>query len=662
MNSKISLLIVGSVLASSFSAAQSLSREDEDKQKKDPQAVLSATVTITAEADTIEVAKTPSPVIVVDAKKIEQVGSTSLTKLLEFVFPGRAVPMGGPGTQTSLFINGARSKDSVVLLDGIRITDNNLGLSMSNFLLSGVDRVEILTGPASTLYGADAHGGVVSMSSRGPSGSGFSGYMFGQGSTLGQIRAGTLVSYGWNNGWLQGGGDSEQSPQAIKTENAYRQASGYVGFGRQISETWMFSANHRTSYVGAPAPYATVGWPADRYFDGGREYLMWQSITTASVKGNFFDSFYGEFNLGNISQENLNDANTASSTSPKLDRNQVNARTTWRGEKASATLLGDFITEELRNDFWNPVLGEMDNGVLSSGKHTALAMEGSIEPMPVLRFVCSVRQQWDVLSPYKDADVSEAQLTWKAGANLILPSGFRGYMSAGTSFNTASVSEINSNMHAEMPAPGNEKSRSVLAGIGYEHDKTWWIRADASRINYSEALQYAYTEAWNLYYFNIYNIRVQGLELTGGMRGNNWDAELWARSQEGRKLDEPEESQLIAAFQRRPFFSGGLRANWITGNMDFWLNLSYIGHRYDYPHAASGPAANKTHYVDCSIRAGIQINKSLAATLRAERLFQDGLSREDWEVGKDKGRNNVGFAEGYPSQGRALSLELRYRF
>ncbi|MCL1893767.1 MAG: TonB-dependent receptor plug domain-containing protein [Holophagaceae bacterium] len=665
MNSKILFLIVGSVFASSWMVAKPLPTEDEEKKNRDTREVPSATVTIIAEADTIEVNRTPNPVIVVTAEKLEKVGSNNLAKILELTFPGRVISLGGQGTQTSLFINGARSKDSIVLLDGIRLSDNNLGLSISNFMLTGVDRVEILGGPASTLYGADAHGGVVSMSSQGPSGTGLSGYLLGQGSTLGQVRAGAMASFGWDKGWVQGGGDSEQCPQAIKTKNPYRQASGYVGFGHQIGEAWLFTANHRSSYIGAPTPYDDDGdWPANKYFNDKMEALMWQSITTASIKGNFSNSFYGELNIGSISQENINDANTIHSSSPKLDRNQGNARTTWRGDKASVTFLGDFISEKLRNDLYNPTLGDwggMDYNVISSCKHTAFALEGAIEPLPILRLVGSVRQQWDVMSPYKDADTSMDQTTWKAGVNLLLPTGFRSYVSTGTSFNTANIYEINSNIHAGMPAPGNEKSRSILAGVGYESNNKWWMRADASRINYSESLQWAFG-ASGLYYFNIYDIRVQGLEIAGGMKGTSWTAEIWARSQEGRKLDEPEESQLLVAFQRRPFFSGGLRANWAKGIMNFGADISYIGHRYDYPHAASAPSANKTHYVDCSLQARVQINKSLFATLRAERLFQDGLSREDWELGKDKGRNNVGYAEGYPSQGHALSLEVRYKF
>ena len=91
-------------------------------------------------------------------------------------------------------------------------------------------------------------------------------------------------------------------------------------------------------------------------------------------------------------------------------------------------------------------------------------------------------------------------------------------------------------------------------------------------------------------------------------------------------------------------------------------NLSYIGNRYDYPIDASGPTANKTTLIDLTLRGSMNAGKSLTVTLLAERLLQDGLSLEDWQQRKDVGQNNVSYAEGFPLQGRSVSVELRYKF
>jgi len=655
MISKLTLLFLG---AAAFATAQSAK---DGQGKPQPKAVPGETVTITAEADSVEVAKTPNQVIVVDAEKIAKAGTSNLVRLLEYVFPGRAVPTGGPGTQASIFINGARSQDTVVLLDGIRVTDPNLGLNMSNFGLTGVDRVEILLGPASTLYGSDAHGGVVSLSGGAPSVDGLSGHALGQAGTLGQMRVGALVSYSWGSGWVQGSGDADQSPSSIKTDLPYRQSAGHLGFGQQFGESWLLKLNHRSNYIGAPTPFDTdTGWPSKRLFDLGREALVWQSFTTASLKGNFTDSISAEVNLGSISQENYDNANVkntntySSPSHPKLDRTQGNARATWKTDMASVTLLGDYTTEELNTNTANSAVN-----VLRSATHTAFALEGSIEPLSVLRFVGSMRQQNDVLSPTENSESKVDQMTWKVGANLLLPSGFRAYASTGTSFNTPSLSQVNANITSGKPDLKNERSRSVFAGVGYEHNKQWWLRADASKIDYSDILQYVWDGS--LWYYNIQKAQVQGVEVAGGMRGNNWDSELWVRSQEGRQMDLPEPQQL-SWFQRRPFFSAGIRANCTVWDVNLGANLSYIGNRYDYPIDASSPTANKTTFIDLTLRGSTQFGKSITVTLLAERLLNDGLSQEEWLAAKDRGQNNVSYAEGFPVQGRSISLELRYKF
>jgi outer membrane cobalamin receptor len=667
------LLVFTLVCGKALSAAGA---DEEEKPKQAIQVAGGAPVTITAETNEVEVAKTPSLVVVVDVEKIEQVGSNTLARALDFALPGRTASLGGFGTQASLFLNGARSADAVVLLDGIKLSNANLGLNMSNFNLSGIDRVEVLLGPASTLYGSDAHGGVISLSTRGPYGKpSFSGYLYSEANTHGHLRAGAMACYGWERGWVQGGGDAEEGPQSIKANNPFRQASGFLGFGRQFGEAWLLSASHRASYVGAPTPFhATTEYDENwnplgtaRYFDAGREALMWQKITTASLKGHFSNGLHGEFNAGSVSQTNVNDIGSempnAHASASKIGSFQANAKTTWKNSNSSVTGLVDYAKDTLKGFLDWPYSTSGDS---SKGSRVALALEGSIEPLPELRLVASLRHQADAMAPNGEESISESQITWKTGVNILMPTGFRAYFSAGTAFNVPSLYQINTNKNAGKPRPGNESSSSVLAGIGYGHNKKWWFRADASRISYGRLLDWVPIDPgdpdnWSGYYTDLAELRIQGLEFAGGARGEKWDAEAWARTQEGRKMDEPKETQLMAAFQRRPFFSAGMRANYASKRLFCGINLSFIGHRYDYP-LDGGPTANKTNYIDCSLRAGANIGKHLAITLRADRLFQDGISREDWLQRKDVGRSNVGIAQGFPSHGRSVGLEARYRF
>ena len=74
---------------------------------------------------------------------------------------------GGPGQTTGLLLRGASSGQTVVLVDGVRIGSATLGsAALEALALSQVDRIEVLRGPGSSLYGADAVGGVVQIFTR----------------------------------------------------------------------------------------------------------------------------------------------------------------------------------------------------------------------------------------------------------------------------------------------------------------------------------------------------------------------------------------------------------------------------------------------------------------------------------------------------------------
>lgn len=81
--------------------------------------------------------------------------------------PGmRVVTSGGTGAQTSIFTRGTNSNHTVVLLDGIEISDPSTPNSAYDFAhldLTNVERIEIVRGPQSTLYGSGALGGVVNI-------------------------------------------------------------------------------------------------------------------------------------------------------------------------------------------------------------------------------------------------------------------------------------------------------------------------------------------------------------------------------------------------------------------------------------------------------------------------------------------------------------------
>ncbi|MDO9282902.1 MAG: TonB-dependent receptor [Methylotenera sp.] len=106
-------------------------------------------------------------VTVIDREEIERAGVGSLTDLLQSQ-PGVQISTnGGAGKASSVFLRGTNDQHLVVLIDGLRINSaTGGGTSFENIPLAQIERIEILRGPASSLYGADAIGGVIQVFTR----------------------------------------------------------------------------------------------------------------------------------------------------------------------------------------------------------------------------------------------------------------------------------------------------------------------------------------------------------------------------------------------------------------------------------------------------------------------------------------------------------------
>jgi vitamin B12 transporter len=113
--------------------------------------------------------RTPMPARDVLADNIvitsEEIAASGETSLVDFLQQKRGIEVsrtGGPGTTASLFIRGATNAQNVVLIDGVRVgSSTSGGANWSALPLSQIDHIEIVYGPMSTMYGADAIGGVV---------------------------------------------------------------------------------------------------------------------------------------------------------------------------------------------------------------------------------------------------------------------------------------------------------------------------------------------------------------------------------------------------------------------------------------------------------------------------------------------------------------------
>jgi vitamin B12 transporter len=158
-------------------------------------------VQVTATRTAVSVDESLAPVEVIDRAAIERSQARDLPDLLR----GRAgislSNQGGPGKLTTLFLRGAESDHVLVLIDGVRAGSATSGLfSFQDLPLELVDRIEIVRGPRSALYGSEAIGGVIQVFTRRdrgtPSARG-SASIGSQGQAAGSAGVGGGLGAGW---------------------------------------------------------------------------------------------------------------------------------------------------------------------------------------------------------------------------------------------------------------------------------------------------------------------------------------------------------------------------------------------------------------------------------------------------------------------------------
>ncbi len=104
---------------------------------------------------------------VITRDEIDAAGLVSLTDLLQRRTGVEIRATGGPGQPSGVFIRGANATHTVVLVDGLRLGSSTSGsAAFENIPLDLIERIEVVKGPRSGLYGADAIGGVIQIFTR----------------------------------------------------------------------------------------------------------------------------------------------------------------------------------------------------------------------------------------------------------------------------------------------------------------------------------------------------------------------------------------------------------------------------------------------------------------------------------------------------------------
>ena len=251
-----------------------------------PRASTLEPVIVTAARVSQPIADALADVTVIGADEILRSGVQSLAELLQRQPGVEIVQNGGPGTVSGALLRGANRGQTLVLIDGLRAGSSSAGsTTLEAIPLDQIDHIEILRGPASSLYGADAIGGVVQVFTKRAPGTaqgttftpnlsaGFGTY------NTGAVSAGLSGANGPVRFSLQAGGRTSDGFNAIVNPDNYNYNPDRDGFSTEnisanANWTWATDQEFALQYFGNRL---------NNQFDGGLPYFDDRTITTVQA-------------------------------------------------------------------------------------------------------------------------------------------------------------------------------------------------------------------------------------------------------------------------------------------------------------------------------------------------------------------------------------------
>ena len=121
-------------------------------------------IEVKASRSTLSAKNLPSSVTVITQEQIKRSQYLQVEDILRQTLGADVVQNGPMGSVATVFLRGAGSSSTLVMIDGIQVNANTTGaFNFSNITLDNIERIEILRGAQSTLWGADAVGGVINI-------------------------------------------------------------------------------------------------------------------------------------------------------------------------------------------------------------------------------------------------------------------------------------------------------------------------------------------------------------------------------------------------------------------------------------------------------------------------------------------------------------------
>ncbi len=578
-------------------------------------------VTVTATRTPTELRKATQAVTVITAEEIEKQGARDVIQLLETIPGFDVVRSGSFGGATSVFVRGGENDFNLVLIDGVQVNQPGGSFDFGDISTANIERIEIVRGPSSVLYGADAVTSTINIITKTGQGRPSGNFSVEGGSYSGRLGRGSVqgssgrVSYAlggiysksdgiypFNSGYNRGELSAQSGLQISDT-------SSVVGSARYVDSRFQFPTDF-TGAVVDPNDYRSTREATYSIAYRNQVNQRWNS----KVQYGFHNRDFRNFTVANTFPESIESVFGLDESRHYLD---------WQNniQLDGANLLTAGISYE-RESIEEPNLDRRSVGFYVQDQlsvHDRFLLTGGVR--------------------YDNNDRFKSFVTGSLSAAVLVSDRFKVRGSVGNGFRSPAFSEIIG--FPEFGIQGNpdldpEKNVAFDFGFDYtERARRGGFSATVFFNQFSDLIEFTFLVPFpSPNYINVEKARSRGLELDGfvspasnlrlgGQYTFNPTRVTDTGTVAGDNFTEGE------SLLRRPRHLGGIFAEFAKNRYRFRIDFKYKGRRDDirfFPDFSSArvtlPSYWKTDFgVTAPILALSDSRGDLAVVFRGENVF-----------------------------------------
>jgi vitamin B12 transporter len=587
-------------------------------------------------------------VTTISSEDIERAGSSSLPELLQRQ-PGVEISnLGGAGKVSTLSIRGTSSTHSIVLIDGMRVGAATSGFSaIEHIPLSQIEKIEILRGPASSLYGQDGIGGVIQIFTK-KGVDGFKPYVgigYGSYNTANfqsGIRGGNnQTTYAINFAAMKTDSFSAFVPNSNNSANgANLDKDGYKNYSLSSSLNHKINQDYEIDFQ----YYLSKGKNKfDNQFAVSSPRVDYKNETkqesyAVNLKGQINKIWQSSFRVGQSTDKYLdkqkNNADFIDDPSLSDLYKTTQDQLTWQNNiflpEGSITLLYDFLKQRIKTTDLYEKTQRTNHGLmigysLIKDRHN---------------FQTNIRKDFN--SAYDDAITGNIGYAYSINSNWTIASSY------GTAFVSPSFNYLYA--LADTYALGNpnlkpERSKNIEASMRYKDDNgSLNLTIFQNKINDFIIYTIPDDEGSRTSTQNLNKVEIQGLTIAGDQFLGHFQIKGSITAQSAKNEDTDK------YLPRRASVVGNMNLNYYIGYWNIGLEETFSDGRFD----DKANIVKLSGYALTNIVADYKINDKLKVNLRLNNIFD-----KDYSLAAEGASANH-FR--YQTPGRSLFTNLRYDF